>query len=86
MFTNRTDKATRPIHHQLRRAFSLIEVVVAITILALITTSLFAIIRGAVRGATEIELLQREADQIQRFLDLLRRTFSTLPSTASKSL
>ncbi len=70
----------------MRRAFSLIEVVVAITILSLITTSLFAIIRGAVRGATEIENLQREADQISRFLDLLRKTFTTLPGTATLTL
>ena len=84
MFTNPPSNPSRA--QRLRRAFSLIEVVVAITILALITTSLFAIIRGAVRGATEIEILQREADQIQRFLDLLRKTFSTLPSTATLTL
>lgn len=84
MFTNPPTKPVRPVH--LRRAFSLIEVVVAITILALITTSLFAIIRGAVRGATEIENLQRESDQIQRFLDLLRKTFTTLPGTATLTL
>jgi prepilin-type N-terminal cleavage/methylation domain-containing protein len=68
------------------RAFSLIEVVVALTILAMITGSLFAILQGSVRGATQIEKIQRENDSINRFFDLLRKTFTTLPSSATLKL
>ncbi|MCB1209842.1 MAG: hypothetical protein KDK97_10970 [Verrucomicrobiales bacterium] len=58
----------------------------SLTILTLITGTLFAIIRGAVKGAAEIQLVQRENDSINRFLDLCRKTFSTLPSTATLEL
>jgi prepilin-type N-terminal cleavage/methylation domain-containing protein len=79
MFTN--------LHsHRRRSAFTLIEVVIGITILSMITATLFAIIRGSVRGASEIEHIQRESDSMNRFIELCRRTFATLPSTASLSL
>lgn len=70
----------------LRRGFTLIEVVIGITILSMITVTLFAIIQGSMRGASEIEQLQRESDSVNRFIELTRRTFSTLPSTASLGL
>jgi len=70
----------------LRRGFTLIEVVIGITILSMITVTLFAIIQGSMRGASEIEQLQRESDSVNRFIDLSRRTFSTLPSTATLAL
>ncbi len=69
-----------------RTAFTLIEVVVALTILAMITGTLFAIIQGSVRAATQIERLQRENDSINRLLDVLRKSFTTLPSTATLTL
>jgi type II secretory pathway pseudopilin PulG len=62
------------------------EVVIALTILGMITGTLFAIIQGSVRGASQIEQLQRENDAINRFLDLCRKTFTTLPSTATVKL
>lgn len=68
------------------RAFTLIEVVIGLTILSMITVTLFAIIRGSVRGAAEIEQLQRESDSVNRFIELSRKTFTTLPSTATLSL
>lgn len=66
--------------------FTLIEVVVALTILAMMTGTLFAIIQGSVRAASQIEQLQRENDSINRLLDVLRKTFTTLPSAATISL
>jgi len=69
-----------------RRAFSLLEVVIALTILAIITTTLFAIIKGSVKGASDIERLQRENDQINRFLELTRQTFQGLPGSAQLTL
>ncbi len=62
------------------------EVVIALTILGMITGTLFAIIQGSVKGAAQIEQLQRENDSINRFLDLCRKTFTTLPSTATLTL
>lgn len=69
-----------------RQGFTLIEVVIGITILAMITVTLFAIIRGSMRGAAEIEQLQRESDSVNRFIELSRRTFATLPATATLTL
>jgi prepilin-type N-terminal cleavage/methylation domain-containing protein len=82
MFTNpRKNKAARHAS-----AFTLIEIVIAMTILGMITGTLFALIQGSVRGAAEIERIQRENDSINRFLDLCRRTFTTMPSTATLTL
>ncbi len=77
---------TSPPRNRRHSAFTLIEVVIGITILSMITATLFAIIRGSVRGASEIEHIQRESDSMNRYIELCRRTFATLPSTASLSL
>jgi prepilin-type N-terminal cleavage/methylation domain-containing protein len=66
--------------------FTLLEIVIAMTILGMITGTLFALIQGSVRGAAEIEQIQRENSSIQRLLDLCRKTFTTLPSTATLEL
>lgn len=77
---------TNPPNSQHRAAFTLIEVVIGLTILSMITATLFAIIRGSIRGAAEIEQSQRESDSVNRLIDLARMTFSTLPSTATLTL
>jgi len=77
---------TSPPSPRRRSAFTLIEVVIGITILSMITATLFAIIRGSVRGASEIEHIQRESDSMNRYIELCRRTFATLPSTATLTL
>jgi prepilin-type N-terminal cleavage/methylation domain-containing protein len=69
-----------------QQAFTLIEVVVALTILSMMTGTLFAIIQGSVRAASQIEQIQRENDAINRLLEVLRKTFTTLPSTATLTL
>ncbi len=68
------------------RGFSLIEVVIGMTILAMITTTLFAIIKGSVKGASDIEKLQRENDQVNRFLEQVRLTIDTMPASATLTL
>lgn len=77
---------TNPRRNRRAAAFTLIEVVIGITILSMITVTLFAIIRGSMRGASEIEQMQRESDSVNRFIELSRKTFTTLPSTATLSL
>jgi type II secretory pathway pseudopilin PulG len=77
---------TSPHRSKRRSAFTLIEVVIGMTILSMITVTLFAIIRGSMRGASEIEQLQRESDSVNRFIDLSRKTFASLPATATLRL
>ena len=77
---------TSPHRSRRRSAFTLIEVVIGMTILSMITVTLFAIIRGSMRGASEIEQLQRESDSVNRFIDLSRKTFASLPATATLRL
>jgi type II secretory pathway pseudopilin PulG len=77
---------TNPPSDRRHSAFTLIEVVIGITLLAMITATLFAVIRGSVSFASEIEHSQRESDSMNRFIELSRRTFATLPSTATLSL
>ena len=69
-----------------RSAFTLIEVVIGLTLLSMITVTLFAIIRGSVQSAAEIERTQRESDSVNRFIELSRRAFASLPATATLSL
>ena len=52
----------------------------------MITGTLFAIIQGSVKAASQIEEIQRENDSISRLLDALRKTFATLPSAATLQL
>jgi type II secretory pathway pseudopilin PulG len=85
MFTSQPPNA-KPSAVRSLAAFTLIEVVIGITILAMITGTLFAIIRGAVSGAADIERLQRENESINRFVELCRITFQTMPSTGTLSL
>lgn len=77
---------TKPRSARRRHAFTLIEVVIGITILAFITTALFSVIRGSVQTAAEIEHGKRESDAVNRFIELNRKTFATLPSTATLTL
>lgn len=77
---------TNPPRNRRHSAFTLIEVVIGITILAMITTTLFALIRGSVQTAAEIEHGKRESDSVNRFIELSRKTFNTLPSTATLAL
>ena len=70
----------------INRAFTLIEVIIGLTILTMITGTLFAIIKGAVSGAADIERVQRENDSINRLIELFRQTFQTMPSTATLTL
>lgn len=73
-------------NHRPPAGFTLIEVIIGLTILAMITGTLFAIIKGAVTGAADIERVQRENDSVNRFIELCRLTFQTMPSTGTLTL
>lgn len=81
---------TTPAGGNVRRSgpqgFTLMEVVIALIILGMITGTLFAIIQGSVRTASRVEQDQRETDSINRLLDLCRKTFTTMPGTATLTL
>ncbi|MEM1441105.1 MAG: prepilin-type N-terminal cleavage/methylation domain-containing protein [Verrucomicrobiota bacterium] len=68
---------------QRRRGFSLFEIVVAMVILGLITSSLFSILWQAGDTAAEIRMLDRRAEEVDRFVMLLRETIEGLPPEAS---
>jgi len=89
MFTNppsNSPRAGRRAWIASRSAFTLIEVVIGLTLLSMITVTLFAIIRGSVQSAAEIERTQRESDSVNRFIELSRRAFASLPATATLTL
>ena len=65
------------------RGFSLFEIVVAMVILGLITTSIFSIVWQAGDTAAEIRTLDRRGEEVDRFVVLLRETIEGLPPDAS---
>lgn len=65
------------------RGFTLLEVIIALAILALITGTIFAIVAGSTQATIEIQAIQKENRRIKAFIEELRRVFSTFPSNGS---
>jgi len=65
-----------------RAAVTLFELVIALVVLALISGTIFSIIAGSVRATAEVQVIQKEADQIHAFSETCRRVFGALPDTA----
>lgn len=89
MSTNLKPRTNRPTPDSRPRgssAFTLLEVVIALTMLAMFSGTLFALIRGSVKAATEIQRLQKDNDQVNRYIALCRQTFQNLPATAILTL
>lgn len=89
MFTSLKPRSSRALPyrcHRLSRAFTLLEVVIALTMLAMFSGTLFTLIRGSVKAATEIQQLQKDNDQVNRFIALSRQAFQNLPVTAILTL
>jgi prepilin-type N-terminal cleavage/methylation domain-containing protein len=82
MFTNQKS----PKNRRTAKGFTLLELVIALTLLAIFSGTLFSIVRGSVKAATEIEHVQQTNDQVNRFIALCRQTFQNLPNTAILAL
>lgn len=67
------------------RGFSLAEILVALTILGLLTGSLYSIFHVTLGTVAEIESVENEDRAIQQFIRLLRDTLESLPPGASVS-
>ncbi|MDF1753090.1 MAG: prepilin-type N-terminal cleavage/methylation domain-containing protein [Verrucomicrobiales bacterium] len=65
------------------RGFTLVEIVIAMTILALISGTVMAILVQAGDTAAEIRDTDLKDEEVSRFLELLERTVETLPIDAT---
>lgn len=84
MFFNRdffVGDARHPM--QTRRAFSLIEVTFAMAILALLAGTLYSLVDASIRGAAELEARQLRCQQLSGIVELLRKTFRSIPPAAA---
>jgi len=68
------------------RAFSLIEVVISMVILALILGSVFGVVWQATDSAAELRVLDARDQQVSRFLSLYRKTLESLPVGTSLTI
>lgn len=75
-------KIPHPSDHRIRKGvsgFSLFEIVVAMAILGIISSSVFAILWQAGDTAAEIRELDQRDEEVARFLSLLRESIENLP-------
>ncbi|MBI4024411.1 MAG: prepilin-type N-terminal cleavage/methylation domain-containing protein [Verrucomicrobia bacterium] len=63
--------------------FTLLEVMLAVALLALLAGGLFAIVSGTMASAAELHQRQNRQQQVEGLVALCQRTFRTLPSSAS---
>src|SRR3954471_5083011 len=77
---------SRITRHASRSGFTLLEIIMALAILALISGTVFGIMRTSLRTAVETQKMQMEDDELSRFIMLCRHTFQNLPSTAILTL
>ena len=89
MFTSR-DMLQRRHRSRLQRprrqrsgAFTLVEIVLALVILALLAGALYSVVDAAMEGAAELQVRQDRSREIGAFLSLCRNTFSGMPGTAT---
>ena len=66
--------------------FTLLEVIMALPLLALLSGMVFGILRVSLKTAVETQKMQLENDELNRFITLCRNMFQNLPSTATVKL
>jgi uncharacterized membrane protein YgcG len=67
-------------------AFTLMEVILSLSLLALLSSMVFGIVRVSMTTAMETRQVQLENDELNRFISLCRHSFQSLPSTAILTL
>ena len=72
-----------PTCKNFKKAFSLVEIVVAMTILALISTTVLSIVSQAGATAADLRESDQKDDAMNLFLHLLQRTIETIPEGAT---
>jgi prepilin-type N-terminal cleavage/methylation domain-containing protein len=68
------------------RGLTLLEVVVALAILALMSGAIYGIVSGAVESTATLALIQSEDRRVEAFLHRTRATFAHLPAGATLEL
>lgn len=66
-----------------KRGFTLLEVVIAVTILALVTGSIYGLLRQSVMAAADLEAAEKQDQAIHHFIELCRATLESLPGEAT---
>ncbi|MFT4638366.1 MAG: type II secretory pathway pseudopilin PulG [Verrucomicrobiales bacterium] len=77
---------TGPNQRRSARAFTLLEVVVGVTVLAFLAGTMFTIVQGSLQAAADIQVIQRDNRRLDRYVAVLRQMFRTLPSNATLEL
>ena len=65
-----------------RSGFTLIEVLLALALLGMLTTGIFAVQRGAMQVSNEVTTRQLQTLRMHSFCELLRRNYEQLPGNA----
>lgn len=72
-------KTRKPTHE---RGFSLVEVIIGVTILAMMTGSLYMVFDASIQAAADLESAELQDEALYHFIDLCRDTLERLPSDA----
>ncbi len=65
------------------RAFTLFELVIAMTVFSLVAVALFRVLDSCLRTANALHDSERITHQVAAFAEICRKTFSTLPAEAT---
>ncbi|HUF61921.1 MAG TPA: hypothetical protein VMN36_07580 [Verrucomicrobiales bacterium] len=68
---------------QLGLGFTLLEVVIAMTIFVVLGGTIFAIVRGSIQATSDLREIESEKREIEAFVSLLEATFSRFPPGGS---
>lgn len=77
---------SRHLVQRLRRGFTLLELIMGLSLLALFTVMVASVMQASLRTTMWAREAQVETDQLNRFILLCRQTFQNLPSTAILTL
>lgn len=67
---------------RLQRAFTLLEMIIAMTVFSIVSASIFGVVQVSLQATADLAEAQRVAQQIGALTELCRKTFAALPSQA----